>query len=268
MSWHLSRMVAFDLETTGVSIETDRIVTAAVIGVGGDTATEPRTWLADPGIDIPAEAAAIHGITTDRARTEGIPAARAVEEITAALARYLDMGVPIVGHNVSYDLTLLDRECRRHDLPTLSEVIYDTVIWPVVDTRVLDTHVLPYRRRVSEKQGARQLITLAGVYGLAWDEAGAHGAEYDALMAARIAYRINQIATMPHVDRPPVVHEAKKQRFDEVNDLDLEGLHHAQIRWAAEQAQSLQTYLRKSDPHAAVDGSWPLIPFKEASDAR
>lgn len=53
MSWHLGRMAAFDVESTGVNPETARIVTACVVLVGGNQPTQAATWMADPGIDIP-----------------------------------------------------------------------------------------------------------------------------------------------------------------------------------------------------------------------
>lgn len=259
--WHLGRLCAFDLETTGTDVEADRIVTAAAIGLGGGAGTEPSSWLADPGVEIPEGAAAVHGITTEHARAKGRPAVEVVDEVAAALAGYLGTGVPVVGHNVAYDFTLLDRECRRHQLPTLLDRFVDDVLWPVIDTRVLDTHALPYRKRPSETQGARQLVTLAQVYGLPWVEDDAHGCEYDAMQAARIAYRIGWLA---HTDReqwPEHIRTARRPRFGELAGLDVEALHHLQTRLATEQAEGLEAHFRKTDPNAVVDRSWPLRPW-------
>ncbi|NED09569.1 3'-5' exonuclease, partial [Streptomyces sp. SID6648] len=59
MSWISGPLVAFDLETTGTDIETDRIVTAAVVTVDADERPpEARTWLLDPGVTIPRQASA------------------------------------------------------------------------------------------------------------------------------------------------------------------------------------------------------------------
>lgn len=263
--WHVGRMCAFDLETTGTDVETDRIVTAAVIGVGGGRGTEPRTWLADPGVEIPKAASDIHKVTTERARTEGRPAADVVEEITAALAVALVPGVTLVGHNIGgYDLTLLDRECRRHGVKTLSDRHPDGQIWPVLDTSVLDKYVLPFRRRVSKTQGARQLITLAAVYGLRWDEKNAHGCEYDALQAARVAWHIGNLAHKPREEWPDRIRNERTALFHKLAGLDLEALHHKQIDWAKSQAAGLEKHLRNSDPEAVVDGSWPLRPWGES----
>ena len=58
-----------------------------------------RTWLIDPGVAIPAEAAAIHGITTEHARDARRPPREALEEIAADLADALRDGVPVVAYN-------------------------------------------------------------------------------------------------------------------------------------------------------------------------
>jgi DNA polymerase-3 subunit epsilon len=268
VSWHLNPFLAFDTETSGVDIETDRIVSAAAIHMA-DGHADTTEWLADPGIDIPAEATAVHGITTEHARAHGRPAKDVVAELVAALAAAVEAGLPIVGHNVVFDLSLLDRETRRHlglDLWTALGGIPH-----VIDTMVLDKLAIPFRRRVSETQGARQLRTVAEVYGLGWDEEAAHGAAYDALMAGRIAWRIGRIASLPRAERPAWIKRIHPQRFDRLRGHDLDTLHAAQIIWAQADAASYQQWLRnpekageKYDPSAVIDGTWPLIPLPAA----
>jgi DNA polymerase-3 subunit epsilon len=254
--WHKARMVAFDLETTGVDVEQDRIVTAAAIDLGGEKRLTLE-WLANPGIDIPEGATAVHGITTEHAREKGERAHDVVDQVAETLALRVRDGAVIVGHNVPYDLTLLDRECRRYELPPLQDRL-DGAPLHVIDTRVLDQHCLPYRKRVSETQGARQLITLAQAYSLPWDETAAHGCSYDALMAARIAYRIGSLAHTPRPEWPQSIRFNRRPRFHELGGLDLAQLHALQITLAAEQAAGLQEHFRKKNPEAVVDGSWPL----------
>ncbi|MFD0078189.1 exonuclease domain-containing protein [Streptomyces sp. NPDC127166] len=258
--WHKSPMTAFDLETTGVDVEADRIVTAAVIDLGVEKRLALE-WLADPGVEIPEGATAVHGITTEHAREKGERAHDVVDQVAEMLAAMVRTGSPIVGHNVPYDLTLLDRECRRYDLAPLQDRLEGTPLH-VIDTRVLDQHCLPYRKRVSKEQGARQLITLAQVYSLPWDAEAAHGCSYDALMAARIAYRIGSLAHMHKSEWPQSIRFNRRPRFHELDGLDLAQLHELQITLAAEQAAGLQAHFRKSDPTAVVDGSWPLRPWE------
>lgn len=262
MNWHLSPMLAFDTETSGVDVETDRIVSAAVIAMA-DGRADATEWLADPGIEIPAEATAVHGISTERARQLGRPAVDVIIELVAALSAAVESGVPLVGHNIVYDLTILDRETRR---------LLGIRLWAalggeplVIDTMVLDKVACPFRRRVSETQGARQLRTLAETYGLGWDEAAAHGASYDALMAGRIAWHIGRIAHLAPHQRPEWVRRTTPNRFSRLAGHTLPELHARQITWAEVDAASYQLWLRnpakskdKHDPAAVIDGMWPL----------
>ncbi|MBL7773531.1 MAG: 3'-5' exonuclease [Chitinophagaceae bacterium] len=63
MNLQLNRPIAcVDLETTGISITQDRIVEISIIKVHPNQDTEIRTRRINPGIPIPAEASAVHGI--------------------------------------------------------------------------------------------------------------------------------------------------------------------------------------------------------------
>ena len=230
MSWGLGRIVSFDTESTGLDMENDRIVTAAVIGLGGGEDTAVLSWLADPGIEIP-EASNIHKVTTERARAEGRPAAEVVREIAQALADAVGKRLPVVAMNARFDFTLLDRELARHGLPPLAEQAGREPL--VVDPYVIDKAVDKYRK------GSRKLVDMAAHYGVVLGD-DAHEAGADALAAARIAYKL--------AARYPVVRQP------------LEQLHAAQVVWAREQAISLQAYFRKSDPAAVVEPQWPLVP--------
>lgn len=69
-AWVRQRIVGFDTETTGVDVTGDRIVTAALVVRDKLTGlSQVRTWIIDPGVEIPEAASAIHGITTEYART-------------------------------------------------------------------------------------------------------------------------------------------------------------------------------------------------------
>jgi DNA polymerase-3 subunit epsilon len=232
MGWHMERLAAFDIETTGVDTEHDRIVTAAVSFVGGGQPSEHHSWLLDPGIEIPAGATAVHGITTERARAEGRIASEAVEEITAALADQLRGGVPIIAFNARFDLTILDREAQRYGLRRLLDCV-GTDGMLVVDPYVLDKHFDRFRR------GKRTLSAVCEHYRVTLDQA--HEANADALAAARVAFRLGA-------------------NVAELRDIDLKILHLQQVSWAAEQAASLEDYFREQGRNQPIERVWPVVP--------
>ncbi|HEY9367509.1 3'-5' exonuclease [Streptomyces sp.] len=231
MAWHGEPLVGFDLETTGTDPLEARIVTASVVGVDGGRVVRQRDWLADPGIRIPEQASAIHGISSERAAAEGRPVREVADEIAETLTGYWNQGVPVVAYNASFDLTLLSAELLRHGLPSLGERL-GGAIGPVVDPYTIDRHVDRYRR------GKRTLEAVCAEYDVVLD--AAHQAAADALAAVRVAVAI-------------------AERHPTVAALTPAELHARQIDWYRERAVDFQAFLRrKGDPEASVDPSWPL----------
>lgn len=219
----------FDLETTGVDVASDRIVSAHVglLDAEGD-ARESTTWLADPGVEIPAAATAVHGITTARAQAEGRPAAEVVGEVVTALRTLFDRGVAVAAYNAPFDFSLLAHEARRHGIEPLDSPS------PVIDPLVLDKAIDRYRR------GKRTLDVVAAHYEVPLVDA--HEAAADAVAAGRLA---QTLAT----------------RFGDRLPIDPETLHTRQIGWARDQAASLTEYfvrMGRLDADDPVDGRWPV----------
>jgi DNA polymerase-3 subunit epsilon len=143
MSWADGRLCGFDVETTGEGREIARIVTATLVLVGGGQPTGTVCLLAAPGVEIPAAATAVHGITTERARAGGLKPAEVMETLASRLADAWSTG-PVIGFNIVYDLTVLDRELRRHTASSLE------VSGPVIDPHVID-------RALDRRKGRRTL---------------------------------------------------------------------------------------------------------------
>ncbi|MFC9860484.1 MULTISPECIES: 3'-5' exonuclease [unclassified Streptomyces] len=241
MSWHREPLVGFDLETTGTEPLEARIVTAAVVAVHGrdDEPARRRAWLADPGIRIPAQASAIHGISSERAAAEGRPVREVADEIAETLVAYWREGVPVVAYNATFDLTLLTAELRRHGLPSLGDRLGGGEIGPVIDPYTIDRAVDRYRK------GKRTLEAVCVEYGVV--HGGAHDAGADALAAVRVAYAI-------------------AERHGSVAALTPGELHERQIEWYAVWAADFEQFLRrKGNADAVIDGHWPL---REAVTAR
>jgi DNA polymerase-3 subunit epsilon len=217
----------FDLETTGIDVKTSRIVSAHVGVIGPDgVVLEQREWLADPGIEIPVQASAVHGITTERARAEGRPSADVIGEIVAALADLFSRDIAVVAYNAAYDLSLLRYEALRAGVDPL----YDPS--PIIDPLVIDKAVDRYRK------GKRTLEVSAEFFGVSLEDA--HDAGADAVAAGRVA-------------------QALARKFPTELGVDAMALHALQVGWAADQAASFQDYMRRErDPAFVAEGGWPV----------
>ncbi|WP_417216369.1 3'-5' exonuclease [Arthrobacter sp.] len=223
-TWHELPRAAFDLETTGKDPLEARIVTASIVVVNGrQEIINHREWLVNPGVPIPEEAAAVHGVSTERAVASGMDPAVAVAEISAHL-RDLFQTMPVMAFNASYDFTVLAREAARHGVEPVDPA-------PVIDPFIIDKHVDKYRR------GKRTLGALCEHYSIPL--LNAHTSVADAAATIGVA-------------------DAQAVKYPAVLGLDPAELHRQQIRWAAEQAASLQEYFRRKDPAAVVDGTWPV----------
>lgn len=233
MTWLNGPLAGFDLETTGIDPEQARIVTAAVCRFGRGQLPKLRTWVADPGVEIPPQATAIHGYSTEAARAAGRPPAEVVAEIVEQLVAACVAGWPLVVMNAPYDLTLLEAEAARHGLPGLQAVRPPLVL----DPRVLDKHVDRYR------PGRRRLEDLCRHYGVV--HGGAHEAGADAVAACAATAAIDSA-------------------YPELAALELHEVHERQVRWAADQQDSLREHFATTPggTHraAGVHTEWPLIP--------
>ncbi|MGJ3559013.1 exonuclease domain-containing protein [Streptomyces sp. INA 01156] len=208
MTWTRKPLVGFDVETSGLDVDEDRIVTGSVVRWGGGLPTTARTWYSDlGGAEISADATAVHGITTEQARAAGRPAAEVVSEITSALSEYTAKGWPIVVMNAPFDLAILDREGARYGVRRMWDAP------PVVlDPRVLDKQFDRYRK------GRRTLVDLCTHYGVRM-EGGAHNSEVDAKAACGVVWKLGR-------------------RFPQIGREDLGKLHELQAAWAREQKRT------------------------------
>jgi DNA polymerase-3 subunit epsilon len=272
--WWNGRALGLDFETDGPVPTEARIITGALVHLVPGVAPQEMETMLQPERDIPQEAIDIHGITTERARDEGVPRETGVHQIANTIADLAGPEVPVVGHNVVYDLTLLDREMRRLGLGRLE--IEDNVFaqiqqvrmilsermvatFPVIDTLVLDKAVDPYRK------GSRRLVDAATFYGVSMAAGAAHGATADVIASLRIAITIAKRCALPisaaadlYMDRrdPMKIAEA----YYDLGARSLADLHCAQVKWKAEQAEGLREYFRKTgtaDPDK-VSTDWPV----------
>lgn len=232
--WTDFTLLAFDLETTGISVHEDRIVTAALWEVPAGGRPTLTSYVVDPGIPIPAEAAAVHGYTREKAIAEQTHTHdQALFEIAGRLAHWMGHGGPVVGFNLAYDFSLFEVECQRWSVDGLVARLGPGKLQPVIDAHVLD-------KQLSRRRGKRTLTATCEEYGVR--HMGAHDAGGDALASARLFRAI--------VRRYP-------EAFPEA--LSLGRLHQQQVGWRAKQMDGLRAYFDRSGiEHDGCDGGWPL----------
>lgn len=223
-SWSDRPVCAFDLETTGRDPRTARIVSASVVITDG-AQTESRSWLLDPEMPIPAGASQVHGISTEHARTHGLPYELGYAEIREALEAAWARDHAVVAFNASYDLTVMHAEGVRLGMP-------EFVTGVVVDPYVIDREMDKYRK------GRRTLGATCEHYGIVLEDA--HEAHADAVAAAELARGL-------------------AVAFPEICGPDIMAF---QANWHAERQADFANYLLRQGRDASdVNGEWPIRRF-------
>lgn len=109
MNIRLKRPLAiFDIEATGLSITQDRIVEIAILKISPDGSQENYLQRVNPGMKIPEESIAIHGITN-----ADIADKPALKDILPQLEAFV-LGCDLAGYNSNkFDLPMLAEELLR-----------------------------------------------------------------------------------------------------------------------------------------------------------
>ncbi|AMM44324.1 DNA polymerase III subunit [Arthrobacter phage Kitkat] len=222
-------LLGFDTETTGVDEYEDRIVSWAL--VLSERPGQYRDWggIVNPGVPIPKGATEVHGITDEEA-AKGMDPQTALAQIRDLISHAASERIPVVAFNASYDLTLFNAECVRHNILPLPRNF-----GPVLDPMVIDKGLDQYRK------GKRTLLATAQHYGVPLLATDAHGALPDAKGAVDICRAIGQL---PGADA-----------------ATLQGMFTQQQAWRKEQQESFQQYLDRQgkSPDRPIDTGWPFL---------
>jgi DNA polymerase III epsilon subunit-like protein len=211
----------FDLETTGINPLTARIVTSTILTVRNGLPARTVNLLADPGVEIPAEATAVHKITTDDARTYGLPHNDVVRESI----RILEGNVPVIVYNAPYDLTLLANQAFALGMDCRYFITDTPIIDPLLLTRMLD----PYQK-------GYKLFQVAGRFGIPVRNA------HNSLDDCRVAWLVTQ-----YLD----------QRFG-IFEMEPEALYIEQQLGYKRWCEGFMQYKRRKDPSFDMNSEWPF----------
>jgi DNA polymerase-3 subunit epsilon len=189
-------LAVLDLETTGTDTKIVRIVEVSVLKLSPDGGADHRTRRVNPGVPIPPEATAVHGISDDDVAE--CPTFRA---IAPGLARFLD-GCDLAGFNVlTYDLRLLVAEYNRAGIPFL-----------VSGRKIIDACHIFHKRE-------RRDLTAAYKFYCGLDHEGAHGAAADVLATLAILD-----AQVSRYDDLPRTIDGLHEHCTDPKALDLSGM--------------------------------------------
>ncbi len=120
MELNLERpLVAFDLETTGLSVSKDKIISISVIKIFTDGSTESKTRFVNPECQIPEIASKIHGITNEKVKD--MPPFKVLSK---GLFDFIK-GCDLLSYNGdNYDIPLLSEEFIRCGITFPEEGVY------------------------------------------------------------------------------------------------------------------------------------------------
>jgi DNA polymerase III subunit epsilon len=227
----MTRYIAFDLETTGISSFRDIPVSYGLVEkIVTDRGVEIRRegGLINPGVPIPRGASAIHGITDDMV-TDAIAVHEAIDMIAARLHEVWDDGGVVMGMNVSYDLTMVHAVSTRVGAPSWSH----ERVGGVLDVLVLDRHYDKWRK------GPRKLTDLCVHYGVSLD--AAHAAVDDAEASLNVL-------------------ESMMKKYPEIAELEAHAMCEQLGTWHRDWLSSFSQYLERNGKAPIGKGQydWPI----------
>ncbi len=167
--------VVFDLETTGLSTESDYVIEISAIKVQDGCVVDEFSTLVNPGFHIPYSVSAVTGIMDDMVVDSPM--------FDKALSDFLSFAgdMILVGHNIRrFDLKFLYRDAMNYWGKTISNDYVDTLILSKVYLPELDLHNLP---------------SLADHYGISTE--GAHRALNDCRMTQQLYERLKEEIAHP-----------------------------------------------------------------------
>lgn len=161
---HIERPLAFiDVETTGLNPYSDRIVELSILKIHPNGTNEYHSRTINPGIPIPPDATAIHGITD-----EDVANKPQFSQYAKSIRDFLE-GCDIAGFNIiRFDLPFLEAEFARANVRFSRQGRY-----------LIDSQIIYHQRDPRDLQAAYQKYC-------GKEMVNAHRAEEDAKASAEI----------------------------------------------------------------------------------
>lgn len=193
MNWRESRLIGFDVETTGLDPVRDRIVQLAFTTYtpGNDVfGPEYERRCGSDGVELPPEASLIHNIWPEDI-VDKPPADALLEELGDFLSDFRREDHIFLAFNACFDTSFLLQAFKRRSLP-----------FPINPMRVLDP--LPFARSQWKYNRLPELASRLGV-----PSGGGHEACKDIRLTIQVMLRIGELLDLP-ADFDAVLNEQEK----------------------------------------------------------
>lgn len=168
-------IIFFDIEATGADATRDRLVEIALIKRAPDGQTEEKVLRVNPGVRIPTEVIAVHGITNEAIATA--PFFREIAQDLFTFMQNCDLG----GFGICrFDIPLLTEEFRRAGF-----------VFDIQNRNILDGLTIYHQRERRD---------LAAAFKFYCDKTlvGAHGARADALASMEVLFaQVERYSDLP-----------------------------------------------------------------------
>ena len=171
--------VVFDLETTGVSYMTDRVVEISAIKVRGKKIVDEFSTLVNPEMKIPLRASKVNHIYDDMVKDAPV-----FEKALADFDVFIE-DMALVGHNIhTFDMKFIQRDAKMY----WGKIFANDYIYTLVLARQCLPQLSNYK-----------LTDLAAHYRIAVD--GAHRALADCGMNQKVFERLGEALKSPAVKK-------------------------------------------------------------------
>ena len=224
--------VVFDLETTGFSPNTCKIIEIGAVKVENGTITERFSEFVNPQVPIPFKIEELTGIRDDM-----VMGAETIEEILPRFMEFCE-GCVMISHNAEFDMSFIRKNCMDLDIPC-NHTVGDTVAM----ARIL----LPALHRF-------KLDTVAKALKISLENH--HRAVDDAECTAHIFVKFIEMLKERHIETLNDLNSLGATSVDTVKKLPT---HHA-IILAQNEVGRINLYRLVSESHLTYYAKRPRIP--------
>ena len=114
--------VVMDSETTGLDRANDRMIELGAVRINDGRIVDHFQRLIRVNKALPPEIVALTSISDETLVQEGVPEAQALTEF-----RVFTKDLPLISHNISFDIAFLNNACQRNGMPAFTNLQADTI---------------------------------------------------------------------------------------------------------------------------------------------